>query len=635
MINLRSRKGFLRAILIIISLLLPTIPAGAQAGRFVDISPPETGEFPLMTVYFDVSERDGKLVTDLFKDQVTLRENGVEQKILDFNSLTPGIQLVTAINISAPFAIQDITGKSRFDYISEALIEWGKQTPTSSPDDLSLITNDGLELTHMENRQDLVTTLEDYSPLLRDTESNFNVLTRAIEIASDPVDQQGMKRVVLLFSPPMTPEGSASIDSLISRAKESQVMVYTILVSSPAFFTSSGAQILGDLSTETNGDISTFSGDEPLPDFVSLFTPLRSTYLIKYQSQIITPGSQTLDLIISSDLGDSDGQRQFLLDVQPPNPIFISPPREITRKIIQSGADDISDSKYVPEGITLDIIVDFPDSHPRDLEEIIFRVDGEVVSRLTSPPYNQVEWDLRDYQTSSVHYLTIEAVDLLGLSRQSIQTPVEVIIDIPPPSISTIFIENTAAFIGLALVLTLGILLFIFISRGTIKPVLNFGGNRFFQKEGNGQNLPSLLRKTDQKNKISPKPDDRDQLNGNKHNAFRLVPISDILQQQVPEPIQGWDEELILGNDPDPRIINVPHPSVARKHCRINIQPDGGHKITDEGSSAGTWINYKQIPPSKPQLLKDGDIIHIGEAGFRYQVMNRASDLPTTEEITT
>jgi len=127
MVNLRSRKGFLRAILIIISLLLPTIPAGAQAGRFVDISPPETGEFPLMAVYFDVSERDGKLVTDLFNDQVTLRENGVEQKILDFKSLTPGIQLVTAINISAPFAIQDITGKSRFDYISEALIEWGKQ----------------------------------------------------------------------------------------------------------------------------------------------------------------------------------------------------------------------------------------------------------------------------------------------------------------------------------------------------------------------------------------------------------------------------------------------------------------------------------------------------------------------------
>ena len=137
MANLQLSKNFLRVILIIISLLLPTISAGAQAGRFVDISPPETGEFPLMTVYFNVTERDGRLVTDLFKNQVTLKENGVEQNILDFKSLSPGIQLVTAINISAPFDIQDITGKSRFDYISEALIEWRKQTPTSSPDDLS------------------------------------------------------------------------------------------------------------------------------------------------------------------------------------------------------------------------------------------------------------------------------------------------------------------------------------------------------------------------------------------------------------------------------------------------------------------------------------------------------------------
>ena len=626
MVNLRSNKNFLRVILIIISLLLPSIPAEAQAGRFVDISPLETGEFPLMTVYFDVTERDGRFNTDLRKDQVALRENGVEQEILDFKSLTPGIQLVAALNISAPFAIQDINGKSRFDYISEALIEWGKQTPTSSPDDLSIITNDGLELTHLENRGDLITVLEEYSPPLRDTESDFNVLARAIEIASDPVDQLGMKRVVLLFTPPMTPAGSAAIDSLISRAKESQVMVYTILVSSPAFFTSSGAQILGNLSTETNGNFTTFSGDEPLPDFVSLLTPLRSTYLIKYQSQIVTPGSHTLDLIISSDLGESDGQREFPLDVQPPNPIFISPPREITRNIILSGADDIPDSEFVPESFTLNIIVEFPDSHPRELEEVIFRVDGEVVSRLTSPPYNQVEWDLRDYQTSAVHYLTIEAVDLLGLSRQSIQTPVEVILDIPPPSISTIFIENAAAFIGLALVLSLGILLFILISRRTIKPVFNFGGNRFFQKGGNDQHLPSLVRKTNQKKKIGPELDNRDLLNGYKHYAFRLIPISDILHQQVPEPIQGWDEELILGNDPDPGIINIPHPSVARKHARINIQSDGIHEITDEGSSAGTWINYKQIPPGKSQPLKDGDIIHIGEAGFRYQVMNRASD---------
>ncbi|MCJ7715361.1 MAG: FHA domain-containing protein [Anaerolineales bacterium] len=634
MINLQTKKKFLRVILILISLLLTTIPAGAQAGRFVDILPPETGKFPLMSVYFNITERDGRLITDLIEDQVTLRENGVEQEILDFKSLTPGIQVVTAINISAPFAIQDINGNSRFDFIANALIEWAKQTPVSSPDDLSLLTNDGLDLTHLENREDLVIALEEYSPSLRDTESDFNVLARAIEAAADPVDQLGMKRVVLFFTPPATPEGSAAIESLISRAKESQVIVYTILVSSPAFFTSSGAQILADLSIETNGEFSTYSGDEPLPDFANLFTPLRSTYLINYQSQIVTSGDQTLEVTIASDLGLSDGQRIFPLEVQPPNPIFISPPREIFRSIVPTGAEDISSADFVPEVFTLDMIIDFPDQHPRDLEEIIFRVDGEVKSILTSPPYDQIEWDLRDYQTSAVHYLTIEAVDILGLSRQSIQTPVEVIIDIPPPSINTIFLENSAAFFGLALVLILGIILFIFISRGTIKPVLDFGGNRFFTKKGNRPNLPSLLRKGDQNEKSIGSIDDSDQPESKKQNTFRLVPISDILQQQIPKPIQGWDEELILGNDPDPG-INIPHPSVDKNHARINIRPDGSHEITDEGSSAGTWINYKQISPSKPQALKDGDIIHIGEAGFRYQVMNNASEKQITEEITT
>ena len=635
MIKTQSKKNYLRAFLIWIILLCTTVTVGAQAGRVVDISPPETAEFPLMTVYFDITERDGRVITDLLEDQVTLRENGFEKEFLDFKALTPGIQLVMALNISAPFAIQDISGKSRFNYITEALVDWANQTPQSSPDDLSLITNDGIELTHLDNKEDFITALEEYSPNLRETEPDFNVLARAIEIASDPVDQLGMKRVVLLFTPPTTPAGSAAIESLVSRARDSQVMVYTILVSSPAYFTSTGAEVLKNLTAETNGIFSTFSGDEPLPDFVKLFAPLRSTYLINYQSQIITSGSHTLGLTISSDLGESEGQREFFLDVQPPNPIFISPPRVITRKKVQTGSDTIPLADFEPGSITLGVIVEFPDHHPRELEEVIFRVDGEVVSRLTSEPYDHFVWDLSQYENSAVHHLTIEAVDILGLSKQSIQTPVEIIIDIPPPSISTILADNAPAFAGLALVLILGMLLFILISRGTIKPEFKFGINQFFRKDGKGQNNTSQLKKITQNGAFSGDSGDPDSLKINKQKAFRLVPINEVLQQQVPGLIRGGEDDVILGNDPSPGIINIPHPSVAKQHARITIQPDGEFVITDEGSPAGTWINYKQILPNKPHPLKDGDIIHIGEAGFRYQLMDKASNLPFTEEKTT
>lgn len=632
MLITQPKKNYLRAVLIWIILLSTTVTAGAQAGRVVDISPPDTAEFPLMTIYFDTTERDGSLIPNLLEDQVRLREDGVEQEFLNFKALTPGIQLVMALNISAPFAIQDISGKSRFNYITEALLDWANQIPPSSPDDLSLITNDGVELTHLDKKEDLIATLEEYSPDLRETEPDFNVLARAIEIASDPVDQLGMKRVVLLFTPPTTPVESASIESLVSRAKDSQVMVYTILVSSPAFFTSTGAEVLKSLTAETKGNFSTFSGDEPLPDFVSLFAPLRSTYLINYQSQIVTPGSHTLELTISSDLGESQGQREFFLDVQPPNPIFISPPRVITRKMVQTGSDTLPIADFEPGSITLDLIVEFPDSHPRELEEVIFRVDGEVVSRLTEEPYDHFVWDLSQYEHSAVHYLTIEAVDLLGLSKHSIQTPVEVIIDIPPSSISTILADNAPAFAGLALVLILGMLLFILISRETIKPEFKFGLNRFFRNGGKEKNNTSQLKKISRNREFIGGSGDPNSLEIKKQIAFRLIPINDVLQQQMPEPIQGGEDDVILGNDPSPGIINIPHPSVVKQHARITIQSSGEFVITDEGSPAGTWINYKQILSNKPHPLKDGDIIHIGEAGFRYQLIEKASNLPFTEE---
>jgi len=635
MLKTQPKKNYLRAVLIWIILLSTTITAGAQAGRVVDISPPETAEFPLMTIYFDTTERDGSVITDLLEDQITLREDGVEQEFLDFKALTPGIQLVMALNVSAPFAIQDISGKSRFNYLAEALLDWANQTPLSSPDDLSLITNDGVELTHLDSKEDFIAALEEYSPDLRETEPDFNVLARAIEIASDPVDQLGMKRIVLLFTPPTTPAGSAAIESLVSRAKDSQVMVYTILVSSPAFFNSTGAEVLKSLTAETNGNFFTFSGEEPLPDFISLFAPLRSTYLINYQSQIVTSGSHTLELTMSSDLGESQGQREFFLDVQPPNPIFISPPRVITRKMVQTGSDTLPIADFEPGSITLGLIVEFPDQHPRELEEVIFRVDGEVVSRLTEEPYDHFVWDLSQYENSAVHYLTIEAVDLLGLSKQSIQTPIEVIIDIPPQSISTILADNAPAFAGLALVLILGMLLFILISRGTIKPEFKFGLNRFFRNGGKEKNNTSQLKKINQDGEFIGSSGNPNSLEIKKQKAFRLIPISDVLQQQVPEPIQGGEDDVILGNDPSPGIINIPHPSVVKQHARITIQPDGEFVITDEGSPSGTWINYKQILSNKPHPLKDGDIIHIGEAGFRYQLMDKASDLPFTEEKTT
>jgi len=615
--------------LVIFSLLvgISTTPVWAQAGKDISLSAPDLGEYPDVTFYLDVNDRSGGSITNLTSDQITIEENGVQQDILEFQRLSPGIQLVAAFNISNPFAIQDINGVSRFDYIKESILNWAAQPSGPAPDDISIVSNDGLELSHITDKDEIISILEGYDPEIKETESNFNVLSQAISIASDPVDQPGMKRVVLLYTSQPTTESFAAIDSLVSQAADNQVNVYTILVSSPAFFNTAGAAKLQNLSAQTGGAFLPFSGDEPLQDLGQLLEPLRSTYLIKYRSQIVTSGIHTLEATVSSTLAPITGNREFILNVQPPNPIFILPPRMIIRQMPEELASEDETPTFQPESYPLDILLDFPDNLPRELEELIFRVDGEIIDRKTSPPYDQFIWDLTSYESSATHTLSLEAVDILGLSRLSVETPIEIMVIIPPPNITTIIGNNAPALAGLAVILLAGLALFIFISQGRIKP----GMNTIFQTISS--NLVKLSKSRTLIKKILPAgKTEVEEGSAEERSSFRLIAINDLSQLLFPEPIRIDDQEIKIGSSLPGPGISIKHPSVIKEHATITSQEDDRFQITDHDSTAGTWINYQQISSGEPQFLKDGDIIHIGEAVFRFQVMARKGNPLVTEE---
>jgi hypothetical protein len=623
----RARVG---ALALCAGILVCYTTVKAQVGRQITISPPDVSSYPEITFYFDVTDRDGTVIGDLAQQQVTLRENGLEQDLVDFQALSPGIQLVAAFNISPPFAIQDINGNSRFDFIRKGLINWANQPLEGGSDDLSILSNDGLELTHLKNREDFIAALEAYQPDLKGTQANFNVLARAIEIASDPVTQPGMKKAVLLISSQPTAEATDALQSLISQASAGQVRIYTLLVSSAAFYTSAGATQLQNLSQTTGGQFLPFSGEEPLADFGQLFAPLRSTYLVQYISQVVTPGTQTLELSVATSLGESVGQMEFQLDVQPPNPVFVSPPRSIIRRVDEAGTDSQEEERYLPEYATLDVLVEFPDQHPRDLEELIFRVDGEVVDRKTSPPYDYFIWDLRDYKSSATHHLTLEAIDVMGLSQISLQTPIEVVVDVPPPRLSTIMRENALSLGGLGVILILGITLFILIARGKIHPSGDAVGRS--RGKSTAANPPgNIMKRIAGKKQLDPSQEATAAL---KPKPFRLIAINDLARQLFPEPIRITDPEIVLGSAPGENGIIIRHESIIKEHTRITTAPGGKHLVTDGGSPAGTWINYQQIPSTKTKMLKDGDIIHIGEAGFRYQLLEGIIPERNSQETT-
>lgn len=614
-----------KASLLCLVLLSGSSRASAQAEKSVQISLPDVSAYPTITITIDPLDRDGSPLENLQLDQITLIEDGISRDLLDIQALNPGIQLVTAFNLSTPFAIQDVTRRSRFDYIQESLLNWAAQPLDTAADDLSIIDNLGLEQIHVEKKSDWVKALEELDPALREVESNFNVLARAIEIASDPVPQPGMKKVVLFFSPQPSSEEFETIDSLISQAKDNQVQVYTILVSSPANFGTAGAAKLQALSEETGGKYLTFSGEEPLADIGQLLAPLRTTYLLRYQSSILTSGTHTLEVSIALTTSNIEGLREFTLDVQPPNPIFITPPRTITRTPIEEGLEDTEITSFEPTSFTLPVLVEFPDLHPRELEELIFRVDGEIIETKTAPPYDQFVWDLDAYQLSGTHYLTLEAVDKMGLSRLSVDTPIKVEVILPVQDTWDIARKNSSAMLGLVLILLLGLILLGLISRGRIHP----GNNRVFTWiKTLGRRVVGLVRKIFHFSNHRPVSPQSQVI-----SPYRLIPVSDVSQQLFTEPIQINQPVVILGNSNLKDVIRIQHPSIIAEHARLSWLQENQYQITDLGSTAGTWINYQQITPSNPHIIKDGDIINIGEAAFRFQIKNRPNSQAVHEEI--
>jgi predicted component of type VI protein secretion system len=51
----------------------------------------------------------------------------------------------------------------------------------------------------------------------------------------------------------------------------------------------------------------------------------------------------------------------------------------------------------------------------------------------------------------------------------------------------------------------------------------------------------------------------------------------------------------------------------------LQLTEEQTFRLLDEGTIAGTWLNFEMLPPDGA-LLQDGDVIHIGRVGFRFQI---------------
>jgi FHA domain-containing protein len=104
----------------------------------------------------------------------------------------------------------------------------------------------------------------------------------------------------------------------------------------------------------------------------------------------------------------------------------------------------------------------------------------------------------------------------------------------------------------------------------------------------------------------------------------RDIPIAELEIVEGAEPGRRWQltgETMSIGRDPQNSIV-LADPRVSAAHARLSLQTGGRYLLADSGSTNGTTVNNRLL--TEPELLKDGDRIHIGGTTFVYRDVSRA-----------
>ena len=613
------------AFLIGLSLIAtPQTFARAQTAAYAEVAAIDAQKFPEISALVDVYDANGQFMGGLQPSDLTVYEDGQEREAAALTESAVPVQIVVAINPGPALAVRDGNAIPRFTQVVDILGRWVDSQPAESRDDLSLVSLSGSLISHA-NAKDWFVSLGSFKPDFRNTTPNLQTLSIALDAVTAPAPQPGMKRAILFITPHMDdPNIDDSIAPLIKRAIDSKVRVFVWFVDAQEYSVTASSNAFKSLAQQSSGSFFAFSGIEPFPDLNLFFAPLRHIYNLTYTSALTSAGDHTLGLYIETSSGTIPAlDKTFNADIQPPNPIFVSPPLQITRH--QPAEDPYNAETLAPAQQIIEIIVEFPDGHPRELKRTALYVDGQLAVENTSEPFETFVWDLGTYEKSSQHEIIVEAEDVLGMHKSSMGIPVTLTGIQPPKGIQSILARYRSYIIMGAIALA-GLALLIILLRGrtSATPIRNRRETRKRFEDPLTQPVVALTEPTISATKklktqprraswLQPKP-----IRVAEAPAY-LIRLTNGGEPASVSPIPVMEKEMTFGTDPVQSQRVLDDASISPLHARIKQMDDGVFIIYDHGSVAGTWVNYEPVL-REGRRLTHGDRIHFGQLVYRFDL---------------
>lgn len=581
-----------------LALLGGPAPAAAQQAAPVRavLTSPDAGSFPEVSVFLSVTDALGARLTGLTAAEVELLEDDLPQAGLRVDEVLVGARQVFAIN-SGPRMRLPAAGGQRYELVRRALLTWWRQPEAAAValDDLTLLGADGVLVAHSSSAAELASALDRHAPTFEGSLADPDLLLRALDFLADPAPRPGMPGQVLFITPPIAPGRETAFANAAARALEIGARIDMVLVGPAEALDFPETATLRQLAEVTGGGFLLFDPAQGLAPLAPRLLGQRTQYRLSYTSTAGSSGSRTLRArVVAGESEALSSPASFGVTLLPPEVVFIDPPQAIDRSPDEA-AERAAD--LVPSTQTLRLLIQFPDGYPRALSLSRLVVDGAPASIRVQPPFDALEWDLRAYERTGVHTVRAVVEDSLGLQGATADHTVSVRVTPPPGGLAAFRQALGPLAVALGL-LVLGIAALAVLTGWRRRPPQGLSRPlRLYPRSL--QNRGRLQRTT-----RPPAPE------------AVLDPVGRAAPDRAPIPLTGGD--LTLGRDASLAAVALDDPSVAALHARVFRQVGGEYRIRDQGSIAGTWVNYEPVTESG-RCLRHGDLIHIGRVALRFR----------------
>jgi hypothetical protein len=577
--------------------------------------------FPEITFLLEGYDQEGNAFNNLSKSDIEIIENEQGPIPIDLlQQIEPGYQVIVAYNLAPALANITQEGISRYQAITNHIIEWLDTRPANTPDDFSLATDTGLQAIRNQSPQEFAQTLRDYQPDLMNSQLNLTSLLQALDLATDPTLNPMTKRAILYITPQPLITNVSAFEGFIERAVEQKVPIYIWMVGPASARTSNPSVVdpLVGIAESTGGQFFLYSGQEDLPDIEDYFRDKRNIFKITYTSEIRNSGTQSIAAVIQQDEHQITSETAtFNLTVQAPSAILIDPPLLIER-IWDVDPVDASIRDLGPDQTEIQYMYVFPDGHAREISSARFYVDGEVQQEVTQAPFEKFILDLTPYESSQEVLFSIEIEDQLGLTSRTQPSLIEINVEPMPLTFweGLMRLELTPErWIILATVLVAGTVLVI--------AFILVGKRQAFWRE------QAAIRKRYVDPVTQPVKINQDQGRSAKFGKASgttakkveamLIPLNDHYEPNRKKTVVLDRKEWVVGCDPKQARLVILQSALDDVHARITSTEQGDFWIRDLNSVVGTWVNFTPIS-SKGVKLRHGDIIQFAKSMYRFEL---------------